>query len=187
MSFIKTKNTIFMTKIFAFAAAFVALHCIFVLNGEDTELYRLLIGLASLFGGIVLMNFIFFYGDGEEFSLSSLLWLIPGGYLVVSGYTILGDVAEGWNGSGQWINELHMNVLFLIGALLIAAVFLKFKSPWKIRLCYGFSGLFLFAANLYVGYFISPDHYLLITILLEAISLLLFGFAAFLDVASCED
>ena len=176
-----------MSLVVSFAAAFLALHCIFVLNGEDNETYRLLMGLVSLFGGIVLMNFIFFYGDGEEFSLSSLLWLIPGGYLVVSGYTILGDVAEGWNGSGQWINELHMNVLFLIAVLLVAAVFLKFKSPWKIRLCYGFSGLLIFAANLYVGYFISPDHYVLITTILEGAGILLLGVAAFLDVANCED
>ena len=81
MSVLKIKNALFMGLLFAFVTIVAVLHCIFTLQSEDNDTYRTILGLSMLFGGILLMNFIFFYGDGEELVFSSLLWLLPSVYL----------------------------------------------------------------------------------------------------------
>ncbi|MBR7181730.1 MAG: hypothetical protein IKD28_02980 [Clostridia bacterium] len=197
MSVNQIKNTIFNGTLLGFFIT-VILSYAFAAEGVVTAPFVWALGIAGLLASAVLMCYIFLYGDGEELNFYSLIYAIPGIYLLYSVYHVFGALS-----SLQIIvlyslesSNLYFDMckLFTVWGLwnLTMPIFAS-KSHWLPRVLRGIAGLCPFLPYVITiiifstGGTFNYENETLINTICYGVSALFFAAYAFFQIRDCED
>ena len=197
----KIRTAIFTGTIFAFLLTLLVCFCFSATKGDLSRGFHFVAGFAYMITGIVLMNYIFLYGDGEELHFSSLFYSLPGAYLLYSSYSIfcsLSPLELHTNYSGNGFLYQEITTLFFVAGLwnIVMSIFFSYGMHWLTRLVRALSGVCAFVPMIVLTIMlicgVSPNFDYdgtlnLLSYIFLTLSTLLFGVYAFFQIRDCED